>query len=248
MPTVTPPKGDEPKPATESLPPERELFAAEIQMEKSSSNFFPLVLIFGLIIVVGGTIYYFVKGARDVLTTPAATASVQQILKSSTPATIRFGTGTVVSSVNEKPNDPQYKLLAKSNVIVTKAKGPNSLIVNLTDTGEKLLTGIEGVEKTKNPDGTTTYIVPLAVRTLVSIDEVKMIKPHLAQVNYTWKWEPNRLGQEFDASGSLVQSFTTWDRATLIKSYGVDFYGAAPAKAGVVLLETNDGNWKPYTE
>jgi hypothetical protein len=247
MPTVTEPKGDESKPKTQTTPAEPELFAAEIQMEKSSSNIFPLLFIFGLIFVVGGTVYYFVKGARDVLTTPAATASVTQILKSQGPATIRFSTGTVVSSVNEKPNDPQYKLLAKANVIVTKPKGPNSLIVNLTGTGEKLLGEINGVAKTKNAD-TTTYIVPLAVRTLVSIDVVKMIKPHLAQVNYTWKWEPNRLGQEFDASGSMVKSFTTWDRATLIKSYGVDFYSAGPAKASIVLQETNEGNWKPYTE
>ena len=69
--------------------------------------------------------------------------------------------------MNEKPNDPQYKLLAKANVIATRPKGPNSLIVNLTDTGEKLLGDINGVHKKSNPDGTTTYIVPLAVRTLV---------------------------------------------------------------------------------
>lgn len=248
MPTVTPPKGDEPEPKIETTPAEPELFAAEIEMEKSSSNLLPMLLILGLIIVVGGTIYYFVKGARDVLTTPVATTSLEQVLKAQAPGSIRFSTGTVVSSVNEKPNDPHYKLLAKANVVVTKPKGPNSLIVNLTDTGEKLLADLNGVEKTKNPDGTTTYIVPLATRTLVSVDTVKMIKPHLAQVNYTWKWQPNRLGQEFDASGSMVKSFSTWDRATLIKSYGVDFYGAAPTKASVVLQETTEGNWKPYTE
>ena len=56
------------------------------------------------------------------------------------------------------------------------------------------------------------------------------------------------LGEEFDASGSLVKSFTSWDRATLIKSYGVDFYSAPAAKASVTLMETNDGSWKPYTE
>lgn len=248
MPTVTPPKGDEPKLKTETISAEPELFAAEIQMEKSSSNFFPLVLILGLIIVVGGTIYYFFKVANDVLTTPVATTAVQQILKAQAPGNIHFSTGTVVSSVNEKPNDPHYKLLAKANLVVTKPKGPNSLIVNLTDTGEKMLGDINGVQKTQNPDGSTSYTVPLAVRTLVSIDQVKMIKPHLAQVNYTWKWEPNRLGQEFDASGSMVKSFNTWDRATLIKSYGVDFYGAAPTKATVVLQETNEGKWKPYVE
>ena len=242
MATVTEPKGDQPTPA------EPELFAAEIEMEKKSSNLLPMLLILGLIVVVGGTIFYFVKGARDVLTTPTATASVTQLLESQGAATIRFSTGTVVSSVNEKPNDPHYKLLAKAGVVVTKPKGPNSLIVNMTDAGQKLLGGIEGVQKLKNPDGTTTYVVPLAVRKLVSVDDVKMIRPHLAQVNYTWKWDPNRLGQEFDASGATVKSFTTWDRATLIKSYGVDFYSAAPTKASVVLMEAKEGVWKPYTE
>ena len=66
-------------------------------------------------------------------------------------------------------------------------------------------------------------------------------------MQYTWKWVPNRLGTEFDASGSLVKSFATWDRATLIKSYGVDFYSGAPTKASIVLME-KDGNWKPYVE
>jgi hypothetical protein len=59
---------------------------------------------------------------------------------------------------------------------------------------------------------------------------------------------PNPLGREFDAAGDLVRSFNTWDRATLIKSYGVDFYRAPPSKASVVLVESKDGAWKPYLE
>ena len=62
MPTVIEPKGNEPKPKVETTQPNRNCFS-EIQMEKSSSNIFPLILIFGLIVVVGGTIYYFVRGA-----------------------------------------------------------------------------------------------------------------------------------------------------------------------------------------
>ena len=250
MPTVTEPKGNEPKlhlaPTPQSAEPE--LFAAEIAMEGKSLNLFPVILILGLVVVVGGTIFYFVKGARDVLTAQVATTTVTQILSSQSATTIRFSTGAVVSSVNEKPLDPHYKLLAKAGVVVTKPKSGNGLIVDLTPAGEKLLADINGVQKNKNSDGTTTYLVPLAVRTLVSIDKVAMIKPHLAQVDYTWKWTPNRLGQEFEASGSLVQSFSTWDRATLIKSYGVDFYSAPPAKASVVMMEKDNGTWKPYAE
>ena len=250
MPTVIEPKVKQDVKA-QLVPPvsnEPELFAAEIAMEEKSSGIIPLLLIAGLILVVGGTIYYFVKGARDVLTVPVATSTVTNILDAQGPSTIRFSTGTVVSNVNEKPMDPHYKLLAKTGVIVTKPKGYSSLIVALTPAGEKVLSSIKGVEKANNPDGTVTYVVPLAERKLIDVTNVTMIKPHLARVEYSWKWDPNRLGLEFDASGGLVKSFSGWDRATLIKSYGADFYSAPPSKASIVLMETDKGGWKPYVE
>jgi hypothetical protein len=249
MPIVIEPKTNEDKQQqTTPISNEPELFAAEIEMEGKNSGFMPLIFIAGLILVVGGTIYYFVKGARDVLTVPVATTSISQILHAQGPATIRFSSGTIVSNVNEKPMDPHYKLLAKTGVIVTKPKGYSSLIVALTPAGEKLFSTINGVEKSTNHDGTVTYVVPLAERKLVSIDKVTMIKPHLARVDYSWRWNPNRLGTEFDASGDLVKSFTSWDRATLIKTYGADFYGAPPTEASIVLMETDSGAWKPYVE
>ncbi len=250
MPTVMEPKVNEDEKSQPVTPAthESELFAAEVEMESKSSNFLPVALILGLVLVVGGTIVYFVKGARDVLTIPVATTAINQILQAQGPSTIRFSTGTVVSSMSEKPLDPHYKLLAKAGVVTTKPKGYNSLIVVLNPAGEKLISQITGVQKATNPDKTVTYLVPLAERQLVGVNKVTMIKPHLAQVDYSWKWAPNRLGTEFDASGSLVKSFATWDRATLIKSYGVDFYGAAPTKASIVLVEGKDGEWKPYTE
>ncbi len=247
MPTVMEPKVNE-DPKSQPVSAEPELFAAEIEMEKRSSNFLPMVFILGLVVVVGGAIFYFVKGARDVLTVPLATTAVNHILQAQGPSTIRFSTGTVVSNMNEKPMDPHYKLLAKAGIVTTKPKGYNSLIVALNPAGEKLFSEITAVQKSTNPDKTVTYIVPLAERKLVAVNSVSMIRPHLAKVEYTWKWVPNRLGNEFDASGSLVKSFSTWDRATLIKSYGVDFYGAAPTKATIVLMEGNNGSWKPYTE
>jgi hypothetical protein len=250
MPTVIEPKKNEDvqaKPAP-TVSNEPELFAAEIEMEEKSSGIIPLLLIAGLILVVGGTLFYFIKGARDVLTTPQATTAISSILEAQGPATVRFSTGTVVSNINEKPMDPHYKLLAKTGVIATKPKGYNSLIVALTPAGEKVLSNIKGVQKANNPDGTVTYVVPLAERKIVEVTNVNMIKPHLARVEYSWKWEPNRLGSEFDASGSLVKSFTSWDRATLIKSYGADFYGAPPTKASIVLVEKDNGAWQPYVE
>ncbi len=246
MPTVSEPKtNEETKPQLETpAPPERELFAAEIEMEKQSSNFVPLLFIVGLLIVVGGTIYYFVKSARDVLTTSVATTSVTQILHAQGPATVSFNSGKI-----DKPVAPYYTLLAKAGIVTVNSPktGPTATVA-ITGPGEALLGIIDGVQKEKTVTGATKYQVPLAERKLLSIDKVTMLKPHLAQVEYTWQWKANRLGQEFDAAGPLVKSFNTWDRATLIKSYGVDFYSAAPTKASIVLLEANDGTWKPYTE
>lgn len=227
---------------------ERELFAAEVEMEKKSSNFGPLIMIAALVFVVGGTLFYFFKTSREVLTVPAATTSVNQILKSQGGGTIHFSVGTVVSNVNDKPMDPHYKLLAKAGILTIKPKSWNSIYSSLTPAGEKVLGEINGVDKGKNSDGNTSYVVPLAVRKIVSIDKITMIKPHLARVDYTWRWDANRLGKEFDASSDIVHSFNTWDRGTLIKDYGVDFYSAAPTKASAVLVETKDGTWKPYVE
>jgi hypothetical protein len=246
MATVTEPKtSDETKPeAGTPVQAEPELFAAEIAMEGKGSNFVPLLFIAGLVIVVGGTIYYFIKGAKDVLTVPVATASVSQILTVQAPPTVQFTTGSV-----QKPLDPQYELLSKAGIVVVNnpAKAVTAT-VSMTGPGETLLGNIDGLQKEKTVTGSTKYAVPLAERKLVSVEKVTMVKPHLAQVEYTWQWKPNRLGQEFDASGSLVKSFSTWDRSTLIKSYGVDFYNAGPTKASIVLMEGDNGVWKPYTE
>lgn len=251
MPTIIEPKTDkEPKP--QLVPPpsnEPELFAAEIAMEKKSLNIFPIFLILALVVVLGGFIFYFVKSASAVLTVPVATTALSDILKAQGPTTVHFTTGTLEPSYGGP--EANYKLLEKAGVIATtapKAKGPTSLTVNLTGPGETLLNSIDGVTKAKHADGSTTYTVPLALRQMVSVDKVTMVKPHLAQVAYTWKWVPNRLGQDFDASGSLVRSFSSYDRTTLIKSYGVDFYMAEPTKATIVLMEGDSGVWKPYTE
>ena len=70
MPTVIEPKTSEEATAQPVQPVSEvpELFAAEVAMEGKHSGFLPLLLIAGLIVAVGGTIFYFVKGARDVLT------------------------------------------------------------------------------------------------------------------------------------------------------------------------------------
>lgn len=247
MPTVVDPKETN---ETSNTPKyqEPELFAAEVEMEKKSSSLGPIIMIFALVAVVGGTIFYFFKSSREVLSVPDATTSINRILKSQGGGKVEFSVGTIVSSVNEKPNDPHYKLLAKIGILNVKQKSYNTIIATLTPAGEKLLGEIPGVDKGKNADGNMTYSVPLAERQIVGIDKITMINPHMARVDYSWKWAPNRLGKDFDASGDLVRSFNTWDRGTLIKTYGVDFYSAAPTKVSVVLMETKDGVWKPYVD
>ncbi len=249
MPTISDPETKESKP--QLVTPEikqPELFAAEVAMEGKSWNLFPILFVTLLILVVGGTIVYFVKGAKAVLTTPVATESLNAILKGQGAAQIRFSTGLIVANVSEKPTDPHYTLLTKAGVLDTKKKSWDSITSALTPAGQKLLDGIPGVEKTTNPDKTVTYQVPLAERKLVGIDKIDMIRPHLARVAYSWQWEPNRLGKQFDATSDLVKSFNTWDRGTLINSYGVNFYSAAPTHVTIVLQETKDGSWKPFVE
>jgi hypothetical protein len=250
MPTISDPETKDAKP--QLVTPEvkqPELFAAEIEMERKSSNLFPILFVTLLVLVVGGTIYYFVKGAKAVLTEPVATQSVNAILKAQGSAQIRFSTGLITSNVNEKPMDPHYPLLTKAGILETKKKTWNSITSQITPAGQKLLDGIPGVQKTTDEkDKIVTYQVPLAQRKLVAIEKIEMLRPHLARVTYSWQWDPNRLGKEFDASGDMVKSFNTWDRGTLIKSYGVDFYSATPTRVSIVLQETKDGSWKPFVE
>ncbi len=247
MPTVIEPKEATPQLVTPAAK-EVDIFAAEIAMEERSSSVLPLLFVTALVLVVGGAIVYFVKGANAKLTPAVASTAINQILKSQPPAVIKFSTGTLVSSVNEKPMDPQYKLLAKLGILTIKPKAWNSIYSTMTPAGEKLLGTLDGVEKGTNKDGTVTYSVLLAQRKLVAIGDIQMLNPHLAQVDYTWQWVPNRLGRDFDATSEAVKSFNTWDRQTLINSYGVNFYNAAPTKVRIVLMQTKDDSWKPYVE
>lgn len=146
---------------------EPELFAAEVAMESKSSNFAALIMIFALVFVLGGTIFYFFKTSREGLTTPVATNSINEILKAQGGSKINFSVGTIVSSVNEKAMDPHYKLLEKAGILTVKPRSWNSIYANLTPAREKVLSGIQGVDKGNNSDGNTSYVVSLAERKIV---------------------------------------------------------------------------------
>ncbi len=225
-----------------------EIFEAEVKMEKQSS-ILPLLLLLCLMAAVLGVVAYVVLEvrARQPLSAKEAVPVVQSILQAQGPAITHFHAGLVMPSVDEKPRDPHYRLLEKLALVKTAKAAGGGTMVTVTSAGDRLLTSIPGIKKWKNADGTTSYAIPLATRQLVDISKVTMNGVNNAAVDYTWKWVPNQLGDDFDAAGSLVKSFNTWDRATLIDKYGADFYRADPARASVSLMRTDKG-WQIATE
>ncbi|MBZ5719431.1 MAG: hypothetical protein LAO03_03530 [Acidobacteriia bacterium] len=225
------------------------MFEQELEMEKRESSIVPLLLIVGLILSIVAVSGYYLLESRKVLSNQEATSIVVDSLKAQGPATVHFVTGMVKSSVNEKPHDPHYRLLEKAGLInLGKDTGAYGTItpVMLTQQGQALLAEL-GVTKVKEKDGTESYTVPIAERRLVGVSKVTMQGPSRAFVDFTWKWEPNKLGNLFDASGSMVKSFNTWDRATLIQKHGANFYHGEPTKVTLALMKTDKG-WQIATE
>jgi hypothetical protein len=223
------------------------MFESEEQIEKQRSFTSPLLLVFLLIVIVGvGAAYYLLKSQKD-LTPQEAAAAITSSLKLRGPATVHFHGGVVMPSIDEKPRDPHYKLLDKAGLIKAAPATGGGLRVALTTLGERTFAEFPEFKKFKNPDGTESFVVPLAERKLVEVGKVTMAGPNQAKVEYSWKWQPNKLGEQFDASGALVKNFNTWDRATLIQKYGADFYTGEPTKAVLTMVRTDKG-WRVSTE
>ncbi len=226
------------------------MFEQEVEMEKRNSSVVPLLLIVTLILAIVGVAGYFVLESRKVLTNQEATQIATSVLKLQGPATVRFHTGIIKSSVDDKPHDPHYRLLEKAGLVsIGKDTGTYKTItpIELTAQGKRLLEEIPGVTKGSEKDGTQIYSVPLAERKLVAVSKIDMISPTQALVEISWKWEPNKLGNLFDASGSMVKGFNTWDRATLIQKYGADFYHGDPTSVKLSLIK-GDSGWQIATE
>jgi hypothetical protein len=193
---------------------------------------------------------YYVLQSRKVLTNQEAAEVAVSVLKLQGPATVRFHTGIIKSSIDDKPHDPHYRLLEKAGLVrVGKDTGTYKTItpIELTDQGKRLLEDIPGVTKGSEKDGTQIYSVPLAERKLIAVTKVTMVNPTVALVDITWKWEPNKLGNLFDASGSMVKEFNTWDRATLIQKYGADFYHGDPTRVTLSMMKGDNG-WQIANE
>jgi hypothetical protein len=219
------------------------MFEDELELEKKSSSVVPLLLIVGLILAIVGVAGYYIMESRRVMTSAEATDLVTATLKAQGPVMVHFHTGLVKASVDEKPRDPHYRLLEKAGIVKLGKDKSYSTPVSLTPAGEKLLAEIPGVQKEKDKDGTDKYLVPAASKSLVGITKITMQSPTRAVVEYTWKWDTNRVGDIFDASGELVKGFNTWDRSRLIEKYGANFYHNQPSKGTLVALRNNN-HWQ----
>lgn len=223
------------------------MFEQEIELEKRESGVLPLLLMVALIVALVGVAAYFLRESRRVLAKPEAAAAITAILNKQAPPTVTFHTGLVKEGYSESPLDVRYRLLEKAGVItITKAKGYKDL-VKLTNKGSELVKQIPGVKESKDPDDTEAYEVPLAARKLFEISKITMNGPERASVQFAWQWDPNALGQSFDAAGPLLAKFNTFDRVALIDKYGARFYHDAPIKVTVALVK-GDKDWQPAVE
>ncbi len=219
------------------------MFEAEIEMEKKSSNWLPLVLIVLLAVaLLGGAGYLYYQYTHGGLSPDQASAILTTSLKGRT-ATTQFHTGNVVPSVAEKPDAAHYRLMQKAGYLkVAPGKG-TAKVITLTDAGEKLVSAFPEFKPTKEQDGTELYQLPLADRKLVSVSKVTMNGLSSATVTYTWKWEPTELGNLFDVGGTTFKAFPAWDRQSLIDKYGSDYFHAEPSTA-VVKMVKGDKGWQ----
>ncbi|HET7183089.1 MAG TPA: hypothetical protein VFI82_00280 [Terriglobales bacterium] len=226
------------------------MFEQELELEQKSSSVVPLLLIIALAGVIVGTVGYWVVQAKKVLTQPEATAVVTSILKAQGPAVLRFHTGTVKSSINEKPRDPHYKLLEKAGYVkLAPVKGKfETYNIALTPKGEKELPAFPEFQKSEEKDGTLAMQVPLARRQLVEVTKVTMNSPSMARVEYTWKWNPTPIGDVFDANGQMIKGFNIWETQSLIEKYGASFYHADAKKTAVTLVKNDKGGWQVMSE
>ena len=220
------------------------MFEAEVEMERRSS-ILPLLLMLCLVAAIAGLATYVILQvrAKTPLTAQDAGGIVAATVKGPGPAIIHFRTGLVKPSADEKPEDPNYRLLEKAG-IVKLAKAPHGAVsVSITPDGERLLGSLAGFKKSKEADGSFSYQAPLAQRQFVSIAGVSMNGTDNAIVEYNWKWVPNQLGDVFDAGGPLVKSFNMWERQNLINKYAVGFYHGDPTKSTLALVRNGRG-WK----
>lgn len=224
------------------------MFEQELEMEQQQSSVLPLILIIAMILAFVGVAGYYVMENRKVLPTTEASSLIAESLQSDGAVTFRFRAGMVVGSVQDRPHDPNYRLLEKAGLInIGKDKG-RLTPVTLTESGRKFLAEIPGVKQSKDEkDGTLEYLVPTAERKLAGMPVVTMMGMGHAKAEFEWAWAPTPMGELLDAAGPTVKSFNTWERGTLIDKYNAKFYHGAPTKA-TMFFARGDKGWKITTE
>jgi hypothetical protein len=223
------------------------MFEAQVEMEPRSS-FLPLVLMLCLLAgIVGLAVYIALQvHQRTPLNANQASAVVAAALRGTEPAVIHFRTGLVKPTDDETPAAPNYRLLEKAGIVKLAKESKGRVVISLTPEGERLLTGLPSVTKTKQPEGPFLYQAPLAQRQFVSVAAIEMTGANTATVQYHWNWSPNPLGDIFDAGGPVVKSFNLWDRQTLINRFAVDFYRGDATRSSMSLMR-NGKEWKIAT-
>ena len=218
------------------------MFEQEIEMEQRQSSVVPLLLIIAMILAFVGVAAYNVIQNQKTLPAAEAALLIEQSLKADGPATIHFESGKVVVSVQDRPQDANYRLFEKAGLLKLGKDNGHFTPVELTKAGKKMLDEIPGVTNTKDPKfDSIEHMVPIAERKLVGTPKVTMTGMGRATAEFTWVWEPNKMGELLDASGPLVKSFSTWDRATLIDKYGAKFYHGEPNKVTTAFVRGDKG-------
>ncbi|HUK46932.1 MAG TPA: hypothetical protein VLW06_05045 [Terriglobales bacterium] len=223
------------------------MFEQEIELEKKQSAAVPLLLIVGLIVVFVAVAGYFLAQSRQVLPAAEARTVVTNILQSQGAATVKFETGMVEEGYGESTSDARYRLLEKIGVVKIGKTRKYRTPVSLTPAGAELLKQIPSVTQSTDANGNAAYVVPLATRKLLDVSKITMSGPERATIQYSWRWEPNVLGENFDAAGARLHSFSTSDQVQLIDKFGARFYHDAPATVAVTVVKGTQG-WQIASE
>jgi hypothetical protein len=200
-----------------------------------------LVLMVVLTVVLVGVAGYFLSENKTALTPLQAASAVTSSLKTHGSTAISFHTGRVKERPDESPRDLRYQLLEKAGIITVGTATDSGTSVNLTPAGTRRLKKIAGVKRTEEADGSVAFTVPLAEMRLEQVLDVTTSRPGRATVEFTWRWVPSELGQNFDASGACVRAFSSEERMVLMDKYGVRFYRQPPETAVVALTKSSQG-------
>jgi hypothetical protein len=208
---------------------------------RSKSTAIVSILTVTLTVVLVAIAGYLLTERTRVPTASQAAGVITQMLKSHGPTTVSFQTGFLQTSPDSNECDPRYKLLERAGIVTIENVASEGARVTLKPNGTAILKEISGVRQSPGSGSRVAYVVPLADMRLVDISNIAMLKPNRAIVRFTWEWNPNPVGESFDAFGALMKGFSKEDRAILADQCGVRSYSGKPTLATVALVKTAEG-------